>query len=513
MPLPALRARAALLLSLLASAAGAADKTAADWQAAARADLDAVHQLILTAHPGSIDELNPGFKVWAEQGYREAGQLLPRVNSYDSMMAAVRYYVTGFRDGHLLYSDNARRDYTMLVNGWRLRRQAGSYVVDAHLKDWPAPLPPLGAALLQCDGRKPDAILAEDVAPYLDRRATGPMAEHLPSALTLPALPDLQLKRCQFRTVEGALMDMPITYQGVPAQRYFRGWERAPQTGPQPQRRSNKFTFEDGVLWVSAASFNTLPSKPQIAEFDAMLAGLARLEGVRLMVFDVRGNGGGSSAIGDRIFTAATGGLDYDKQDIDKLPRTYAQWRVSDLLLETTSKFALSFAERYGPDSAQARQSSAFLKQVQEAKAKGATWVEQPGGHLLTRAEIARRGGKLRRYSGPVVLLTDSACASACLDFADLVLSVPGAIHAGRTTSADTLYIDTGRATLPSGNVLVVPQKVWRNRLRGSDEALAPGIVLKADLDDDAAVRAETLAALAAMAASANAKPRLQATP
>ena len=505
MPLPPLRARRAallptllpaLLLTLFTATAGAAEKTAADWQAAAKADIEAVHQLILTAHPGSIDELNPGFKAWTEQGYREALQLVPRVNSYDSMMAAARYYVTGFRDGHLVYSDNARRDYPMLVNGWRLRKQGSDYLVDAQLKEWPAPLPPLGAMLLQCDGRKPDTILAEDVAPYVNRRTTGKVHEYLAGALTVPALPDLQLKRCQFRTSEGALMDMPITYQAIPMQRYFQPWEKAPQKSPQPQRRSNKFSFEDGVLWISAANFNSLPSKEQIAEFDAMLAELGKLQGVRLMVFDARGNGGGNSVIGDKIFTAATGGLDYDKQDLDKLPRTYAQWRVSELLLETADKFTKGYTTRYGSDSAEAKRSEAFLKQVQEARAKGETWVEQPGGNLLTRAEIARRGGKLRRYSGPVVLLTDASCASACLDFADQVLSVPGAIHVGRTTGADTLYIDTGRAKLPSGNVLVMPQKVWRNRLRGNDEALVPGIVLKADLDDDAAVRAETLAAL-----------------
>lgn len=490
----------ALLLTLIAGAATAttaAEKTAADWQAAARADIEAVHQLILTAHPGSIDELNPGFKVWAEQGYREALRLVPRVNNYDSMMSAVRYYVTGFRDGHLVYSDNARRDYPMVVNGWRLRKQASGYVVDAQLKDWPVPLPPLGATLLQCDGRTVDAILSEDVAPYIDRRAMGGMAAHLADALTMPALPDLQLKRCQFRTPDGAVMDMPITYQGIAMRRYFQPWEKAPEKTPPPQRRSNKFSFEDGVLWISAASFNSLPSREQIAGFDAMLADLGQLEGVRLMVFDTRGNGGGSSAVGDKIFTAATGGLEYDKQDLDKLPRTYAQWRVSDVLLDTADKFTKDFSTRYGPDSAETRRAEAFLKQVLEAKAKGETWVEQPGGRLLTRAEIAKRGGKLRRYGGPVALLTDASCASACLDFADQVLSVRGAVHIGRTTSADTLYIDTGRATLPSGNVLVLPQKVWRNRLRGNDEALVPTVVLKSDLDDDAAVRAETLAALA----------------
>lgn len=510
MPLPFPRVRcAALLLAALAAQAGAADKNAADWQAAARADIEAIHNLILSSHPGSIDELNPGFKDWTERGYREALQQVPRVDSYDSMMAASRYYVTGFLDGHLVYSDNARKNEPISVNGWRLRKQGGAYLVQKQLKDWPAPLPPFGARLLQCDGRNVDAILAEDVAPYFDRRRFGPMHEMMAEFLFSPAMPDLKLKRCQFRTAEGAELDMPITYQAISSQRYFeRGsWANAPEPVQQPPRRSNQFSFQDGVLWVNAASFNSLPSREQIAAFDTMLAELNKVEGARLIVFDARGNGGGSSAIGSKIFDAATGGLDYDKQGIDKLPRTYAQWRVSEVLLANLEKFSKEFASRYGEDSQQARSTRTFLKQVQDAKAAGQSWVEQPAGYLVTRADIAKRGGKLRRHQGAVALLTDAACASACLDFADLVLSVPGAVHIGRDTSADSVYIDTGRATLPSGNVLVMPQKVWRNRLRGNNEALAPAIVLKADMADDAAVRAETLAALAAI------KPRLQANP
>ena len=513
MPLPFPRARcAALLLSALSALpaqAGAADKTAAEWQAAARADIEAVHKLILSSHPGSIDELNPGFKDWTERGYREALQQVPRVDSYDSMMAASRYYVTGFLDGHLVYSDNARGKDPILVNGWKLRRQGSAYVVQGQLKDWPAPLPPFGARLLQCDGRSAEAILAEDVAPYYDRRNFGATHEILPELLFAPAMADLKLKRCQFRTAEGAELDMPITYQAIAMQRYFArdSWSDAPQKTQAQARRSNQFSFQDGVLWVSAASFNSLPSKEQIAAFDTMLAELNKVEGARLVVFDARGNGGGSSAIGGKIFDAATGGLDYDKQGLEQLPRTYAQWRVSEVLLANLEKFSTQYASRYGEDSQQARSTRSFLKQVQDANAAGQPWVEQPAGYLVTRAEIAKRGGKLRRHQGAVALLTDAACASACLDFADLVLSVPGAVHIGRATSADSVYIDTGRATLPSGNVLVLPQKVWRNRQRGNNETLTPSIALKADMADDAAVRAEALSALAPMM-----KPRAQAS-
>jgi hypothetical protein len=169
---------------------------------------------------------------------------------------------------------------------------------------------------------------------------------------------------------------------------------------------------------------------------------------------------------------------------------------VPDVRLSTAVKYNDEWSRRYGAHSDQARLAAKFLRDVQDAKAKGQTWVEQAGRPLVTRADVARRNGKLRRNSEQIALLTDSRCASAYLDFAEQALLVPGAIHLGRTTSADSLHLEAGRAKLASGNVLVLPQKVWRNRLRGNNEVLHPSIVLTASIDDDAAVRAETLAAI-----------------
>ena len=58
-------------------------------------------------------------------------------------------------------------------------------------------------------------------------------------------------------------------------------------------------------------------------------------------------------------------------------------------------------------------------------------------------------------FRGRLVLVTDANCASACLDFADLVRSVPNAAHAGASTSADTRYMDSAVEPLPSGAKLL----------------------------------------------------------
>jgi hypothetical protein len=138
------------------------------------------------------------------------------------------------------------------------------------------------------------------------------------------------------------------------------------------------------------------------------------------------------------------------------------------------------------------------------ARASGEAWVLQPGSSRprLTRADSAARHARLRRPVEAIALVTDEACASACLDFADLVRSVPGAVHLGRTTSADTVYIDTGWHKLPSGNLLFLPLKVWRNRTRGNNEALVPDVPLALDGVNEAATRRAVLASFGRSAAT-----------
>lgn len=93
-------------------------------------------------------------------------------------------------------------------------------------------------------------------------------------------------------------------------------------------------------------------------------------------------------------------------------------------------------------------------------------------------------------------MLTDGNCASACLDFADLVLSVADAIHIGEETSADSVYIDVDFVNLASGNGIVMPFKVWRNRLRGNNETLMPSAPLDLDALDEPTIRLRVIAAL-----------------
>jgi len=491
-----------LSVLLFAGTAAADSLTDADqhWQALARADLEAVHDTIKRAHPGAIDPLNPEFRVWMEDGYRRALALLPRVYDYNSMLDAVRYYVVGFQDGHLLYSDDVRTQAThdgpFPMVGWRLTVINGDYVVTKVWADFPSELPPVGSRLLQCDGQGPEVIYRERIAPYFDLRPLAVdkalVADLLPAWST--GLRGDELKRCQFSTPTGQL-EIRVTYVPEPIDEAFTFLR--PVASP---RRANRFTFNNGVLWIRAANFQ-LSAEDERA-LDRMLGEVRRLKEVRAIVFDARGNGGGDSSVGGRIFMAATGGIEYDLRGIEKLPRLYAQWRVSDVSIAAAAEHIQRVKSVYGEQSPRIDRALAFWEGLRRERSAGQPWYEQwespEWGYRVDRDEIIRRHGRLKRFSGKVILVTDNRCASACLDFADVVRLVPGALHVGKTTSADPVYVDMGSEAMPSGNRLWMPLKVWRNRLRGNNEPLVPDVPLDCDMSDDDCVQSKTLALLTA---------------
>lgn len=465
------------------------------WQEMASKDLDAVRALILSTHPGAIDEFNPGFRLWTDTGYQQARSLLPRVISYDTAMSVVRFYVTGFRDGHFSYSDNARANYPVHINGWEVEAIDGRYRVSTVMDNWPTALPPVGAELTQCDGRTPDTIIREDVMPFVDRRDLPIVRERLAASIKDLHLSGLELRVCQFRVADRNTINIDVSYHPVSEEKYFdMGSSRQ---GSRAVR--NEFSLKDGVLWIRVANFNLQPQTPQAAELDAMLKQLAALQDVKIIVFDTRGNGGGDSSIGDRIFNAATGGLDFEHNGIENLPRTYAQWRVSDIAIVSAARAIEKSAAIFGENDEKLKQKRTFLNQLKAAQAAGQPWVIQEGGYRVSRNEVIHRLGRLRRFGGKLAVVTEANCASACLDFVDLVRQVPGAIQVGQTTSSDTLYIDMGYAELPSHNLLFMPLKVWRNRIRGNNEVLVPDVPFKIDMKDESAVRAATLIAISSI--------------
>jgi hypothetical protein len=95
-------------------------------------------------------------------------------------------------------------------------------------------------------------------------------------------------------------------------------------------------------------------------------------------------------------------------------------------------------------------------------------------------------------FKGRVVLVTDQACVSACLDFVDMVKLIPGLLHVGEVTNGDTVYtqVTPQRENYAYEQLdFMVPIKKWNKRLRADNQPYVPDILYDGDMNNTEALQ------------------------
>lgn len=442
-------------------------------------DLAAAHQLIVSSHPGAIDKENKDFTDWVERGYLEARQLSLLVGSRRDAQAVLGFYISGFKDGHVGIYQSEKGSSSWA--GFILDKRGEEFVVSRVAKGWPVPLPPIGSSVISCDGKTVREIVSNEISPYIDRRLDLQSTwNHLAKHLTVddadyPVLARKRAGKCQVVLSSGVKQNYDLLWQedgGQLADFLY-----------QPQPPQTVLNLGNGRYWVHASNF--APSASENASLEKMLDVLESIDDARLVVLDTRGNRGGNSLVGARILSALLG--EKFVESLDRSSRSYAMWRVSPLALSTLDNALTSTERDYGKGSDAYTFVSGLRKSMNAALKEKTDWLRQPETSSLDQDRS--KDLKQKIFKGQLVLVTDSFCASACLDFADAVLAVPGAIQFGLPTSADTVYIDIGAQVLPSGARFWLPLKVWRGRVRGNNQSYEPRYVFDGDINDTPAVQ------------------------
>ncbi|WP_431256223.1 S41 family peptidase [Roseateles chitinivorans] len=444
------------------------------WREQAEADLVAAHRLIEQAHPGML-EPDPAFHAWRTRGFRQAMALARQADTEARAWTALRFYAAGYQDGHLAVWRERPPSGGARWAGWNVQSRSGKYLVTRSAAQWRSALPRVGDELLSCDDVPVRDWLGSRVAPYVDRRALDAARSHVALHLT-NQWPNEQPwrvappARCTVRTTAGRTQDIPLTWQDS-----FEGLTRwRAETPPQG------VTAPSGsIRWIHASDFMTEDGE-RLSAFLAEIATIGAADEVRAVVLDTRGNNGGNAMVGFRVLQA----LLKERTPADD-GASKATWRVSGIARDALVERLAMAARLEGADGPTLRLVAELLRGMNEALARGDATLPQPDD---TPAQDPRPEG--RAFGGQLVLLTDSHCASACLDFADLVRRVPGVMHAGLPTSGDTRYMDITVRQLPSGASLALPLKVWRGRPRGDNEPLVPRFPYAGDIGDTAAVQA-----------------------
>lgn len=430
---------------------------ASPWAAMAQRDLQAIHDTIRDNHPGPVDPENPRFRDWLENGLRIASLDAARARTYSDYTRALRRYAIGFQDGHVSVSFGiapTRVDWPgFVVGGDTNGRPEIVYAEpDAGVKP--------GDHVESCGGASFDALMKERVDPYFWNSAI-PQARMSVATYLFLVNPDERARRpaeCRFSSG-----DVLLKWRSGDAAEVNKILGTALSGGDA----EFEMKLLDEVRFIRLPRF-WFKSDGETATLSALISDLAS-KAVELrkstLVFDVRGNGGGDSLWGHRLAVALWG-----EPWVNRVEESFDSTHDVRVSAANIKKVAAILENAKAHQSEAAPYWTLVMNALRSAEAAG-----QPLARVSLPPSIPAEPPPPNPISGRVFLLTDAGCGSACLDFADLLLRLPGVTQVGLPTSADTVYIDVNDAELPSGlATLSYGMKVFRHRVRANNQWYEP---------------------------------------
>jgi len=410
-----------------------------------------------------------GFRAMLANAAAIARRRAPQVSTIEGYYAVMAGLSNGLYDKHLSYKPAlsiARPGWVGVIIALR-----GGHWVVADEDPWPGRAPLKGAVLVSCDGRSADDIARERLGGFraewsipAQRGLAAPwllIDEHNPFLKPLQA--------CTFASKDGP-RDIALDWQPVSRDLIISRMNRAAGIGAAGYgvRRAG------AGWWVS---INELTDKAP-AVIASARAVQAQLRAAPFIVFDVRGNGGGSSDIGDQLARIIYG-ANVIPPDSDCLE----SWRVSPENQALLDTYLAKLGDRLSP------QARASITSEADAMRRASA-----AGQAFSRPLRQCRGAMPVIHARPrVYLLTDRVCFSSCL-LVTRTFRALGAVQIGEATNANTYYQENRRVTLPSGLGNIGVQASVDLSLTAHVGPFLPEIPYPGDLTDTAAVQAWVLA-------------------
>jgi hypothetical protein len=494
---PFSRKLAAAAAAMLATTSLASGALAQSWRDRAAQDLQAMHDMLRDNHPAAVmDRDNEQFRAWLAAGLADAQTKLAKVNDGPSYRYVMNYYTNGFRDANIRFLPSGRdaaRTYEYYAADWTgfstAYRNGGYYV--AYVSPGTKGAPPVGARLIACD-----KIPAEQLAKQRLDLWEGDLTLEAEKVRTAPYLLWNRYNHnvggspisCDFDKKKRVKLQPTFTAE----EERMNAWRVA--VGDQGEQLGLE-AFGQGGFWIK------MPTLEDGAQWDAFFAQIeaqrAAIRQAPIVVIDLRGAEGYSSA---RLY-----GLANRLWEIDFV-RQYTPtagdigYRVSPANRQFFNDVVANIQARGQSYEGEFQDNYLLLQAFDEAARAGQQTFRRPG-----RTFPAPATPPTNPMAGRVVVLTDYACASGCLNGLDLLLKIPNVVHAGTgPTQADSIYIEPTFAPLPSGQgTLAYGHKAWLDRPRQSRQVYTPTLLYTGDVNDQAGIRAWVQTAVAGGAAPA----------
>lgn len=465
----------------------------------AAAHLEYVHQAIDEVHPAALEKDATEFHHWHTQGYEQVKKLLPLVKTEGDANAIMRFYLEGYKDSHLDGNFN-RTPYSRIDSkksvwaGWAISATHTSYFVQ--LTKTGDEYPPINSQLLSCDQKPIDMLLQESFSPYFNRQwhllnARQQAAKALSQIFNNAAIlnrPDI--KECTF-DVNGEIKSYPLVWQP----RTEKDKADIKTINNQTYKLPNVKELSPGVLWITASDFQ-LNSPEAASSQKQLLEDLEKFSEKSLVVFDTRLNSGGSSRHGFNILSRVLNNSEkhYVSHKWDeKNEGADAQFRASWRLYWNYVYVLKQVVANQGSESPTAKFLTSAMETIKSTLNEGKSHFYQSEIFGKTKSNEENQTKRPAKWDSTtkMILLTSSHCASACLDFVDMLKLIPNLLHLGEPTDADTSYIEVARMQSSYyGETFdfMVPAKKWNKRMRNDNEPYIPDIIYNGNIYDDQAV-------------------------
>jgi hypothetical protein len=446
-----------------------------DWKAAARADVEAAYQGYVANHPGMHDPANPDFPRKLERARDEAMKVAEATTDRAGYVEALGVFSAELQDGHALAfakplpgAAPVEREWPGFIAAWR-----GEGVVVNQIG--PASPVPVGARILSCNGM-PVAKLIETRLRTRGLRAkeAGHWWARSQQAFTSsPVFNRNRPKRCRFKTPQG---EKEIALAWTPAPPDFDKMLRVASDGERtPIGLSEP---RPGLFLIGLPDFQPKEEdvKSYRALFETLRARRAELNRAKAVILDLRHNNGGSSSWSEDTAKALWG-----DEIVEARLKAYFRdvriwWRAS----EGNTSYMSEMADiiRKNGHGEYADKVLRYQAGMRAALAKGEHFYveeeDEADGDEPATASTATD------FTAPVYVIVPGGCASACLDALDAFTRFPNVKLIGAPSSGDSTYMEARAQDLPSGQGrLVIPNKIWVGRPRGSGEFYPAHIELR----------------------------------
>jgi hypothetical protein len=476
-----------ILWALAAATSLQADKPGSDrdWAAALRTDATAVHDAIAENHPGMINPGDPHFAAQNDRQYALALKRAQAARTFADYFFALQHYLAAFDDGHLGFGVfGATPDATLRWPGFIAQDDGNRGLIVTASEDWSGVA--VGSRVQNCDGKSAFELGRDRIGARFGRWELEAQRAIFGAIVMLDSGDPYvrPINTCVFQTAKGT-QKIRLTWREG-GKEFFSKYPIMPAR----KRAETGIAPFAGGYWVTLPSFDGNPESNRGRALEALLGQIrdqaTSMEQAPVIVFDLRGNGGGTSRWSQRIAAIIWGEGAFARYPA---PLTTVVWRASDGNLQSLRE-GLQERDANGKlDEGARKWFKSSITGLEAAIAKGEpSWVIKPDRSDASSAAAMKL--PLHPPRGKVYILTDFACMSACLDAVDLWTRF-GAIPIGRETGADTVYMEVRRITLPSKlGSMSLPMKYYVGRPRGSNVPVKPVYRFDGDIQDTPGVQA-----------------------